>query len=323
MKDYVIEPLRGIEYVYSNNTKLIKEVLSNRIPLDRKYHELTVGKGMVIKVALCHLTVKDFRFELIDALILDAIASLYENGYFNFTTDMIARVMYQNIHHRITSKNLQTIQERMDLLLKLEIRINIDHELNSKRNPSMDGRLLNKSYNHFLPIKEVNAVFAVNSKEAKGYHFNRSPLWWEYAKYKKQIIKCRFGLYQLRDKNTTIEALLIMRYIHNRIELMKNKNNHIYNDKISLYRITSDLVEHGILPAGGIDKAKFKNWNDKHKKILNLIETFLNKLKNTSDKDMRIKGYQYYNIHEKEGYRIDIPKKSNKSNKYYFKKKEN
>ena len=317
MKDYVIEPLRGIEYVYSNNTKLIKEVLSNRIPLDRKYHDIPVFGDVVIKVSLCHLTVKDFRFELIDALILDAIASLYENGYFNFTTDMIARVMYQNIHHRITSKNLQTIQERMDLLLKLEIRINIDHELDPK---PLDKRLMNKSNNRFLPLREVNAVFSANSKEAKGYHFNRSPLWWEYAKYKKQIIKCRFGLYQLRDKNTTIEALLIMRYIHNRIELMKNKNNHIYNDKISLYRITSDLVEHGILPAGGIDKAKFKNWNDKHKNILKLIETFLDKLKNTSDKDMRIKGYQYYNIHGKEGYRIDIQKRSNK---YYFKKKEN
>ena len=320
MKDYVIEPLRGIEYVYSNNTKLNSEVLNNRIPLDRKYHDIPVFGDVVIKVALCHLTVKDFRFELIDALILDAIASLYENGYFNFTTDMIARVMYQNIHHRITSKNLQTIQERMDLLLKLEIRINIDHELNSKRNPPMDDRLLNKSYNHFLPIKEVNAVFAVNSKEAKGYHFNRSPLCWEYAKYKKQIIKCRFGLYQLRDKNTTIEALLIMRYIHNRIELMKNKNNHIYNDKISLYRITSDLVEHGVLPACGIDQSSFKNWSAKHKKILELINAFLEKLKNTSDKDMRIKGYQYYNIHGKEGYRVDIQKRSNK---YYFKKKEN
>ena len=87
---------------------------------------------------------------------------------------------------------------------------------------------------------------------------------------------------------------------------MKNKNNHIYNDKISLYRITSDLEEHGILPACGIDQSSFKNWSAKHKKILELINAFLEKLKNTSDKDMRIKGYQYYNIHGKEGYRIDI-----------------
>ena len=320
MGDYVIEPLRGIEYVYSNNTKLIREVLNNRIPLDRKSHDVPVSKDVVIKVALFHLTVKDFRFELIDALILDAIASLYENGYFTFTTDMIAKIIYQNIHQRTTAKNLQIIQERMDLLLNLRIRLNIDHELNPKRSSPRDGRLLKKSNNRFLPLKAVDAVFAANSQKAKGYYFELSPLWWSYAKYKKQIIKCRFGLYQLQDKNTTIEALLIMRYIHNRIELMKNKNNHIYNDKISLYRITSDLVEHGILPAGGIDKAKFKNWNDKHKNILKLIETFLDKLKNTSDKDMRIKGYQYYNIHGKEGYRIDIPKKSNK---YYFKKKEN
>lgn len=320
MGDYVIEPLRGIEYVYSNNTKLIREVLNNRIPLDRKYHDVPVSKDVVIKVALFHLTVKDFRFELIDALILDAIASLYENGYFTFTTDMIAKIIYQNIHQRTTAKNLQIIQERMDLLLNLRIRLNIDHELNPKRSPPRDGRLLKKSNNRFLPLKAVEAVFAANSQKAKGYYFELSPLWWSYAKYKKQIIKCRFGLYQLQDKNTTIEALLIMRYLHNRIELMKNKNNHIYNDKISLYRITSDLVEHGILPAGGIDKAKFKNWNDKHKNILKLIETFLDKLKNTSDKDMRIKGYQYYNIHGKEGYRIDIQKRSNK---YYFKKKEN
>ena len=97
MGDYVIEPLRGIEYVYSNNTKLIREVLNNRIPLDRKSHDVPVSKDVVIKVALFHLTVKDFRFELIDALILDAIASLYENGYFTFTTDMIARVIYLNI----------------------------------------------------------------------------------------------------------------------------------------------------------------------------------------------------------------------------------
>ena len=320
MGDYVIEPLKCIEYVYSNNTKLIREVLNNRIPLDRKYHDVPVSKDVVIKVALFHLTVKDFRFELTDALILDAIASLYENGYFTFTTDMIAKIIYQNIHQRTTAKNLQIIQERMDLLLNLRIRLNIDHELNPKRSPPRDGRLLKKSNNRFLPLKAVDAVFAANSQKAKGYYFELSPLWWSYAKYKKQIIKCRFGLYQLQDKNTTIEALLIMRYIHNRIELMKNKNNHIYNDKISLYRITSDLVEHGILPAGGIDKAKFKNWNDKHKNILKLIETFLDKLKNTSDKDMRIKGYQYYNIHGKEGYRIDIQKRSNK---YYFKKKEN
>lgn len=320
MGDYVIEPLRGIEYVYSNNTKLIREVLNNRIPLDRKSHDVPVSKDVVIKVALFHLTVKDFRFELIDALILDAIASLYENGYFTFTTDMIAKIIYQNIHQRTTAKNLQIIQNRIDLLMKLEVRLNIDCEFDLKHSPSRDARLLHKSYNRFLPFKEVKTLFSANGKVAKGYHFERSPLLWEYARYKKQIIKCRYGLYQLQDKNITIESLLIMRYIHNRIELMKNKNNHIYNNRISMYRITSDLVEHGVLPACGIDKAKFKNWNDKHKKILKLIETFLDKLKNTSDKDMRIKDYQYYNIHGKEGYRIDIPKKSNK---YYFKKKEN
>ena len=320
MGDYVIEPLRGIEYVYSNNTKLIREVLNNRIPLDRKYHEVPVFEDKVVKVALCHLTAKDFRFELIDALILDAIGSLYQNGYFTFTTDMIARVIYQSIHQRTTAKNLQIIQERIDLLLKLRVRLNIKHELDPKRSPPRDARLLHKSYNRFLPFKEVKAIFSANGKVAQGYYFERSPLLWEYARYKKQIIKCRYGLYQLQDKNITIESLLIMRYIHNRIELMRNTNNRIYNDRISLYRITSDLVEHGLLPACGIDRSNFKNWNDKHKKIIKLIETFLDQLKNTSDKDMRIKDYQYYNIHGKEGYRIDIPKKSNK---YYFKKKEN
>ena len=53
MGDYVIEPLRGIEYVYSNNTKLIHEILNNRIPLDRKYHEVPVFEDRVVKIALC------------------------------------------------------------------------------------------------------------------------------------------------------------------------------------------------------------------------------------------------------------------------------
>ena len=147
-----------IEYAYSNNTKLSKEVLSNRILIDGKFHVLNVFDDTNIKIALRHKTDKDFRFEQVDPLILGAIGSFHENGIYHFTTDMIARMIYQDTHHRVTEQVKQKLQARIDAMMDLQIRFNIEEECLARQSNPKDDRLSNKRYTPFLPMKPIKAV---------------------------------------------------------------------------------------------------------------------------------------------------------------------
>lgn len=314
-KQHLIEPLREIEYVYFDNTKMSRELFSNHIFTDGKFQELNVFNDVTVKIALHHPAQKDFTFEPMDRLIFNAIASLYDNGIFQFTTDMIARIMYQDIHHRTTAKVIQTIQNRLDVMMSLKIRLNIEEEYIARKSLPKDNRLQKKQYQNFLPIKPIEVTFTANSKNGNGYHLYQSPILWEYAKYTKQIVKCSFGLFQLENHNMSVESLLILGYVHNQIELMKNPKNHRYSRKISLYRL-ENYTEKGVFPACGISASNYKNWNDKHRTLCKLIEDFLQKLKKSKDKSIHIKDYHYYKTKDSEGYRIDLPRKNyKKSNK--------
>ena len=311
MKQHIIEPLLDIEYVYLNNTKLSQAILNNHIRLDGTWNDLNVFDDVSIQVALRHIANKEVQFELVDMLILDTLGSLYDNGIYKFTTDMIARMIFHDTHHRTSKKVIQTVQERIDLMMGLQIRLNIENEYTARESIPRDSRLQNKRYSKFLPLKMIDVTFSANSKHGIGYHLYQSPLLWEYAKYTRQIIACRFDAFSFWQKNMTIESLFILQYIYRRIETMKNPHNNSYNRKICLYRI-ENKVPKGLLADCGINLLAYKNWNDKHRKIRRLIETFLDYLKTADVKE--IKDYHYYKTINAEGYHIDLY-----SRKYYKK----
>jgi hypothetical protein len=251
-----------------------------------------------------------------DVLILDAVGSLYDNGIYYFTVDTVTKIIFHDIHHRMTPETIKKFKERIDLMSELKIRLDIEEELNARESIPKDSRLQKKQYTAFLPIKEVDAVFSANGKQGKGYHLYRSPVLWEYAKYTKQITKSRFGSFNIRSKHMTVEALLILRYINKHIELMKNANNNMHSRKISLYRVENH-VEKGLLPACGIYRTDFKHWSNKRRKTREWAEAFLEELKSTSDTKFKIKDYMYYKNRSGEGYHIEL------CGKKYKVKKEN
>ena len=315
MKQNIIAPLPDIDHIYINNTKLAKEILCNRITADGYWNDLNVFDDVSIKVALRHIANKKVHFELIDTLILDAVGSLYDNGIYKFTIDMVARMIFHDTHHRTSKKVLQTIQERIDFMMNLQIRLNIEDEYTRRESLPHDSRLKNKRYTKFLPLKAIDTTFSANSKCGTGYHLYQSPLLWEYAKYTRQIIACRFDAFSFLQKNMTIESLFILQYIYRRIETMKNPHNNVYNRKICLYRI-ENKVQKGLLADCEINPNTYKNWNDKHRKVCQLIKAFLDHLKSTDVKEMHIKDYRHYKTNNAEGYHINLYSK-----KYYNYKK--
>ena len=260
-----------------------------------------------------HKSNKDFRFEQVDTLILDAIGSLYDNGIYYFTTDMIARVIYQDAHHRVTAQVKQNIQVRIDAMMDLQIRFNIEDEWLSRQSKPKDRRLRDKQhYSPFLSMEAVDVVFSANSKQGVGYHLYAATPIWEYAKYTKQIVSYRFDAFSCLKNNKTLESLVILKYVYTQIALMKNPNNTRYSKKICLYRIENHMAK-GLFPACDLDPAKFSK--EKHKKICCLIESFLDYAKSTQDKQLRIKGYKYYNTNSGEGYELDLYSKKYCANK--------
>ena len=315
MKQNIIAPLPDIDHIYINNTKLAKEILCNRITADGYWNDLNVFDDVSIKVALRHIANKKVHFELIDTLILDAVGSLYDNGIYKITIDMVARMIFHDTHHRTSKKVLQTIQERIDFMMNLQIRLNIADEINARVSEPKDKRFNKKRYDVFLPLKPIDVIFSANSKQGTAYHLGRSPLLWEYAKYTRQIIACRFDAFSFWLKNMTIESLFILQYVYRRIETMKNPHNNVYNRKICLYRI-ENKVPKGLLADCEINPNTYKNWNDKHRKVCQLIKAFLDHLKSTDVKEMHIKDYRHYKTNNAEGYHINLYSK-----KYYNYKK--
>lgn len=322
MKNHIVHPLPDIEYVYSNNTKLSQVILKNGIACNGNYHPVNVFDEVSIRVALHNKVDNNFYFKPIDILILNAIGSLYDNGICTFTTEMIARIMFHNRHHRISKNVLDEVRTRIQSMRNLTIRFDLSAEISARASLPTEARLRNRRYCSFLPCKDVDIVYSINRKHGQAFRFRQYPPLWAYAKYTSQIIRCKFGSLHLENHSTSIESLLILQAVYNRIEEIKYKDNGLDNHKISFSWYDSKKVEHGLLPECYINPAAYKNWNDKHRKICALIESFLDKMKNSSDKRERIEDYHpYKNIgsQKNSGYYIQLKKSSNK----YKKKKEN
>lgn len=294
MQIHKIPNLLSVQQIYYNNTKVAREIFQNNIPVDGKYYDIHLRDEVKIRVGVRHQDREEFHFELIDQLIFDALCTLYSNNIQIFTLDMIARIMYHDAHHRISKQILNNIEYRINSMCELQICLDISNEI-ADREVIPKATILQKArFYKFLHLEIIAAKHIDNGKPSFAYRFCRAPILWEYARYVKQIINCRYGAFHLEDHSTSIESLLILRYVHVRISEMRNKKNHLHSRKISFEWVDSERRVHGLLASCGIDSTKYRNWNDKHRKICKLIEAYLDTLKNAPQKSEKIKLYKPY-----------------------------
>ena len=289
-----VSNLSSVDHVYYNNSKLVREIFHNKILLDGKYHHVTLVDDVEIRVRLRHQDCEAFKFELIDSLIFDAICSLYSNNIQVFTIDMLARIMYHDAHHRVHKNMLNMIELRVEAMCELQIGLDVTNEIVYREVIPKANVLQKTRYCKFLQLETIATKYADNGKACFAYRFCRAPLLWEYARYVGQIVSCRYGAFHLEDHSTSIESLLILRYVHVRISEIRNKKNHLHSRKISFEWIDSTKHAHGLLATCGISPDNYRNWNDKHRKICKLIESYLIKLQNISERSERIKSFSAY-----------------------------
>ena len=194
-------------------------------------------------------------------------------------------------------------------MCELQIAIDIANEIAAREVIPKATSLQKARYCKFLQLETIATKYADNGKACFAYRFCRAPILWEYARYVRQIISCPYGAFHLEDHSTSLESLLILRYVHLRIAEMRNKNNHQHSKKISFEWVDSEKHIRGLLVSCGIDSTQYRNWNDKHRKICKLIESYLVKLQNEPEKSERIKTFKAYTKNESRataGYEIKI-----------------
>lgn len=165
-----------------------------------------------------------------DRAIQDAVCSILENGNRYFTSEQLARAFVgtDNSVRGISKKRMDKIHETIEKLANIRAVIIYTNK---------KGRKFEVK-NYLLPIKSFRKM----TSDTYIYKLLDEPAIYSYAKSKRQLITIPAEIMnvQLSIKDTD-DIVLIKRYLLRRIEMMKNKNNHISNYCISYDSILNEL----------------------------------------------------------------------------------
>lgn len=273
--------MRIPDNIYINICKLFQEIYKNRFQLDAINVVQVGSRGNPMH---CRYMLeppdgkKELTFSYYDAVVQDAVYTIYQSNVFKFTLNDVIRVMTgdERVRFYATKDTVQKREQRlldaMDRLMHTGIVIDYTEEVQMRGLTDADGQPLSGMVtDYLLPV--------VSEKNGKVYHFlegRKLPLY-KYAEEIRQIICVPKELLmpeqllkqtcpdfleteagraltgQLKFSNTD-EIILLKRILIQRLEVMRNAKNHVSGRRIRYYGSGS---EDGIFPMADIRKENF------------------------------------------------------------------
>lgn len=246
--------------IYLNNCKIFQQIYKNKFELDviNTIDVGSKGKSMKCKYQVTTGT-KDVTFSYYDAVVQDAIYTIYKASYSKFTLTDLIRVMAvdEKVRFYCTKDNIQKREQRLrdsiHRLMYTKIRIDYSEEVTMRELKDKNDRPLNGIIEDYLiPIAEEE-----NGRVFWFLEERELPIY-KYAESIRQIINVQKEMLSLVDLNlnfsNTDEIILLKRILIQRLERMKNPKNNIDSRVIRYYGIK---LEDGILPMAGIYKENF------------------------------------------------------------------
>lgn len=168
-----------------------------------------------------------------DKALMDAIYTLYIHGITVFTDAQIEKVLCGNKNKRSTENNIALIHDCIKRLANIQIEIDYTAQMRARK-ACDDG----KQYiytSHVLPIVICKVLHSENGLITEGYQILQKPLLYQYGEAINQIIGVDPKLLDTQHLfSDTKESVLIKRYVIQRVMQMKNKNNNLLSNRISL-----------------------------------------------------------------------------------------
>ena len=227
---------------------------------------------------------------LFDMAVMDSIYTLYKSGMECFTFQMLYNTLTGNFEQDLPEEKRKPLLDSIEKLRHVDITINCTDELRARKKIGKKDTMVYKSY--LLPISEVDIKLG-NRKMIRGYKLLEMPALYAYAELLEQIVDAPTQVFRtqkrLPDSN---EAVLMKRYLVQRIAAMKNNRNHMDSKKISYqWYDRKTKTEKGLYAVLGYrqeDYATKSSWSNKKKKIHNMVCKILD----TMVEENYIKGYQ-------------------------------
>lgn len=219
---------------------------------------------------------------LYDLAVMDSVYTLFKNGCTSFTPEMIVRIMAGNLKADVKPQKAGAVTKSLRKLALIRVTLDCTEEFKSRNIPIREGeKALYTDY--LLPMSEIQIKAVNGNVRLNGFSLKEIPVLYDYAERIGRIATVPVALLEVPGITDTEDAILVKRYVIQRVEELKRARNKARLKNIIYY---DTALEQGAMSDLWYDE-DVKNSRDKkaklHKMILKVLENF--------KKEAYIKGY--------------------------------
>ena len=189
-----------------------------------------------------------------DLAVMDSVYTLYKNNCSSFTPEMISRIMSGNMKGDVKPQKAGAVTRSRGIKLR-----------------KGDKALFT---DYLLPLREVQVKSANGEVYLNGFSLKEMPVLYDYAERIGRIAAVPISLMKVPGMTDTDDAILVKRYVIQRVEELKRARNKVALKEVIYY---DEELDKGVLTELWYDE-EFVNIRDKkaklHKMMIKVLESF-------------------------------------------------
>lgn len=258
--------LPSIRAIRPKNYIMQIDTISNQLATLGEQTRLTVGRrGNRLVTTMVTLDMPDhmkieggYVLTTYDKSILNGVTSLMESGNSVFSIPMLYHAMTGRPNPTVDEVLNEEISARLERMRRMMLSIDLTEENEAHYLTDQDGKRLEVTdlqlEGYLLPLNKVSGL--INGKQAELYQIIQHPPLYAYSKMKRQLASVKIALLNT-PVNNTATTIPLKTYLLQRIEMMKNQNNHIASDTILYESVYQEL---GASDSGKTRKKRIRDY---------------------------------------------------------------
>lgn len=208
-----------------------------------------------------------------DLAVMDSVYTLYKNNCSSFTPEMVSRIMSGNVKGDVKPQKAGAVTRSLKKLALIRITLDCTDEFEARGIKLRKGdKALFTDY--LLPLREVQVKSANGEVYLNGFSLKEMPVLYDYAERIGRIAAVPISLMKVSGMTDTDDAILVKRYIIQRVEELKRARNKAALKEVIYY---DEELDKGVLTELWYDE-DFANIRDKkaklHKMMIKVLESF-------------------------------------------------
>ena len=213
---------------------------------------------------------------LYDLAVMDSVYTLFKNGCISFTPEMIVRIMCGNLKADVSPQKAGAATKSLRKLAGIRVTLDCTEEFKARNIPIKEGEKALYTHN-LLAMNEIQIKAVNGNVRMTGFSLLEKPFLYDYAERIGRIATVPVALLEVSGITDTEDAILVKRYVIQRVEELKRARNKarlkdiIYYDTDLGQGAMSDLWHDEDIKNSRSKKARL------HTMILKVLEKFKEK----------------------------------------------